>query len=213
MRVSAPIPGPLPPPVRAALAAAGYVLDAATPRHRRLFAKEAARLWGRTNPPPDGKVVKAAEQLVRTRVLDRLHAAVEAGVIDLDDTDDETGAVMITRGEFVTLLQVMHPEEHPGELALPVAVDAPPGSPEKIQAMQARLARGEALYTPCDPGMSNQGRAARIVERRNGSGRRVLGWDSPPAAAVTVGEAATGVQKAAPSPVPDPLGWVPAASW
>lgn len=145
------------------------------PELRRAFWR-AARAWRPLNPVPDGGAVRVASRQVREAVLDRLHARVEAGDIDLDEDDNATGEVAITQGEFVTLLGWMFPEDYP-EVSPPAAtVDAPPGCPAKLAVMADRLARGEELFHPGDAGLSSGGRRAAVVERRNGTGRRVVGW-------------------------------------
>lgn len=141
----------------------------AFPEFAQLFVDELRA--GVRPDPPDGGAIKAAITAVRTGVIDRLHAMIDAGTIDLDNDDRAEGAVQITVGELLTLLKGMFPDDFKDGLPAPPPTAAVPGSDAKIEVMAARVEAGQAIFAAGDADLAG----AVIVERKNGSGKKVIG--------------------------------------
>ncbi len=102
-----------------------------------------------------------------TLFADRISAAVESGIIDVDWDDWQEDGIAITAGELAMILHVLLPEEHP-QLQSPAApTHAAPGTAKKIAEMQMRLAAGESLWHRADCGGMERARGTIL---RGGSG-------------------------------------------
>lgn len=128
----------------------------------------------RLNPPPDGAAKKAAHELVRALIVERLRTAEEQGVLKVlyECRAEPEESVEVTDGELARLLIVMLSEDFAwGRPAPARPTQEPPGSDGKVRAMAERYAKGEALYADGDADLEG----AVIVERANGSGKKVVG--------------------------------------
>lgn len=122
-----------------------------------------------------------------TILLDRVEAAVQAGVIDVLDDGKPAAEIAVTSAELALLFQILFPEEWPSLAPVSAPARAAPGSAGRIEEYAQRVARGEKLYHPADPcpvrGDGCDGRlvaagklALLVAQRANGSGVKVLGW-------------------------------------
>lgn len=117
--------------------------------------------------------VRQLGEEVCTIIAGRLERAIRSGRIDLP--------------KAALFLAIVLCEESP-ELDDPdEPTDTPPGSEERIEVYAERMERGEELYHPKDADpthLDGHGRlidaaprGLRIVQRGNGTGPQVVGWD------------------------------------
>ncbi len=132
------------------------------------------------NHKPKRKKAKRFTPQRRAVLIDRLEAAIESGLIDLNDEDMPCESLDFTLAELALLMRIFLPEEYidPSEAnPRPPATRTAPGSAERIAEYAFRLAQKRALFTAGDatahkahdPGL-------RIEQRGNGTGVKVVGW-------------------------------------
>ncbi len=98
---------------------------------------------------------------------DRIHAAIEAGIIDVMWADSDQGQVCVTAGELAVLLCVLLPEEYPQVADPERPTSAPPGSPRKVDELRQRMEAGVGLWRDDDADMHK----AKGQFQRGGSAR------------------------------------------
>jgi hypothetical protein len=115
---------------------------------------------------------------IRSVMVERLEHAVECELIALCDEDMPCDSLDFTLAEYALLLRILIPEEYEGPTRKPLkrASDTAPASADRIAAYAERRDQGRPLWHPGDPGAVSGGRQLVEVERRNGSGRQVVGW-------------------------------------
>jgi hypothetical protein len=134
-------------------------------------------------PPPKRPRPRHRRRTLRpstlTVLIDRIEAALEGDQIDLLSDDAEADQIAITTGELALLLTILFPEEFPpGERRKPRKGTATaPGSEARIAEYAARRAAGLYLYAQGDARADGPGRGVVIVQRANGSGVKVVGWE------------------------------------
>ncbi len=122
------------------------------------------------------------------RLIDRIQAAVESGVIDVlwEPGAELEPIVALTSGELARLLVVLFPEEHPDPGAAAgsrtgvggasvVGCAAPPGTREKIEVMSERVRMGVACCARVDADM-RQARRRQAERTHGGSRHEVIEW-------------------------------------
>ena len=131
----------------------------------------------RTSAPTRRHPRQLIQSTVRSILIDRIEAAVRSGVIDLHDDPAPTAAIAITTGELARLLEILLPEEYAGPTGQGPPTATAPGSAERIAVYAARRALGQAIANPRDRRADGAGQGVRVVQRSNGSGPRVVGWE------------------------------------
>lgn len=115
---------------------------------------------------------------VRTVLIDRIEAAIAAGLVDLLADGGPTPELQITTGELALLLSILFPEDYPAPRRRAVATTTAPGSEARIAAYAARVAANQSLFAPGDATAHRaHDRGLAITPRGNGVGVKVVGWE------------------------------------
>jgi hypothetical protein len=127
---------------------------------------------------PRRKARSAIPPQCRTVLIDRLEAAIESGLVRLCDEDMECDALDFTLAELALLQRILFPEEYAGpKRRAGKPTDTAPGSPDRIAVYAARREAGRPISAKGDVGAVHpDGRQLTVAERKNGSGRKVVGW-------------------------------------
>jgi hypothetical protein len=142
---------------------------------RKPRAKPAAQPKAKRRPRPARRVIPVQ---VRTILDDRLNAAIESGLIELCDEDMACESLDMTLAELALLMKILLAEEYEAPKRKPRKASASaPASDGRIQVYAERRTAGCELYHPKDATAHRaHDRGVQIVQRKNGSGVKVVGW-------------------------------------
>lgn len=104
-------------------------------------------------------------------LAERVSAAIESGVVNVDWADLEESEVWVTAGELAVFLSILIPEEYP-RVADPMPTSAPPGTPRKIDELRRRMENGLGLW--CDEDADMQKAKGTLSKGRGKKGFGVI---------------------------------------
>ncbi len=155
------------PPIRPAVQA-----PAPTPAGKKGAKKVVSKKAGKK----DKKQARIPAQTL-TILIDRIEDAIARDRIALCDEEMPADYLDFTVNELALLLELIFPEEFWAPTAAPAPTLTAPASAERIAVYARRRAARQKLYAKGDAGAVHpSGAQLKLVERRNGTGRRVAGW-------------------------------------
>jgi hypothetical protein len=134
-------------------------------------------------PKPKSKCRPARRVIpvqVRTIIIDRIEGELQAksGRIRFNAESMPCEFLEFTLEEYELLMRIIMAEEYePAKRKSRKATASAPASAGRIQVYAERRTAGCALYHPKDVGaVRKDGVQLVVTERKNGTGRRVVGW-------------------------------------